>query len=139
MTDIDFESLRQETEETYGESREEFIARMISQGFSVKYPASSELFIDIDNEQQLATFQANIKVLDQEFGASYIITPSKSQTPGRYHAVVTMKLDVTSIERIALQAALGSDPLRELLSIFRIKRGIEPATIFIENGEANES
>jgi hypothetical protein len=44
-----------------------------------------------------------------------------------------MPYTVTSIERVALQAMLGSDSIREMLSWLRLRRGIDTPTIFFEN------
>ena len=65
-------------------------------------------------------------------GVTYLVRPSPSGRPGRHHVVVTMPRPVSPMERIALQAILGSDPIREMLSWFRIERGIEEPTIFFE-------
>jgi len=40
--------------------------------------------------------------------------------------------DLTPIERVLLQACLGSDPVREVLSFLRIKRNHPTPTTFFE-------
>lgn len=106
-------------------------------GCYVKHPKDNELFVDIDNESDLLTFEKNVKVLEQHIVVKgWNATPSKSGLPKR-HIVVWLDRDVKdNVERILLQAVLGSDRLRELLSYVRIDQGINHnPTVFFEKEE----
>lgn len=119
------------------EAREIFIARVESEGFRVVLPADNELQIDIDNGLHYATFLRNLESLarNMEDADEWLIEmhPSKSGPPRR-HITIQLPGTVTPWQRIALQAALGSDPMRELLSSIRLMRGDVHPTLFVEKG-----
>jgi hypothetical protein len=98
-------------------------------GRKMIFPEPNELFVDIDSEVAMRRFTRTVRHL---VGVSYVVRPSPSLRPGRYHVVVTMPRRVTALERIALQAILGSDPTREMLSWLRRARGIVEPTVFFE-------
>jgi hypothetical protein len=99
----------------------------------IRYPEPNELFIDIDTRDQLATFERNFEVLRRYIPVEECTeTPSKRGWP-HVHIVVRLKHAVTSIERIAMQTALGSDPMREILSIARVYTNQQHATCFFED------
>lgn len=143
LNNDDFKSFAGISEETkwgdpgYEESSEEFIKRIEDEGFKVVYPKSNELFIDIDSEKQLETFNSHFNRLHNEFNdMKRIYYPSKSGFP-RTHIIVTMPFNMSNLERIAWQAVLGSDPVRELLSMIRLTNGLEHPTLFCEPKEKN--
>jgi len=57
---------------------------------------------------------------------------------GNKHVYVVLPFESTPIERIALQAVLGSDPIRELLSIRREDEGADNPSLFFEKPNAVE-
>jgi hypothetical protein len=97
-------------------------------GLVVRYPASNELFIDIDSEAAFFAFEHLFGIFCEHYwdGAledgtmpAFVKAPSPSGKPGRYHIVVTLPRDVaTQKERIVWQALLGSDTTREALAYF---------------------
>lgn len=129
----------QELPDTYfdraNETREAFITRMEAAGYRIVTPKSNELLVDIDSEEQYETFLANWEVLlrnqSTAFEAKYEEHESRSGYPRR-HVIVTLPFDVSPWQRIAWQAALGSDPVRELLSAIRLRRGDVHPTLFVE-------
>lgn len=86
-------------------------------GMKVLFPATDELFIDIDNAEDWQKFCELVEPLKKErlvVGCSW--TTSKSGNP-RKHVIVKLSRAVESeAERIALQAFLGSDRKREMLN-----------------------
>ncbi len=127
------------------EEREKFIRRMKKEGKKVNTPRSHELFIDLDSEEQRRVFHRNFRTLldnvDNLFlepSATPTIVynkPSKSGPP-RKHIIIYFPLHeggFSDVERIAWQAALGSDPMRELLSLVRSVKGDAFPTLFVEN------
>lgn len=97
-------------------------------GLVVRYPAPNELFIDIDSQGELYNFESLFDIFCEHYWddvpedgpvPSFVMTPSPSGKPGRYHIVVTLPREVPSQkERIVWQALLGSDATREALAYF---------------------
>jgi|SRR6185369_2135334 len=102
-------------------------------GQQVVEPAEHELFIDIDTEEDFGVFLRHYTVLSQAgYVFGYGAIPSKSGLPHR-HVIVYLNRPVRSHEeRILLQAALGSDRKRELLSWIRIQNGNPTPSVFFE-------
>jgi hypothetical protein len=108
-------------------------------GKVVVLPDPDELFIDIDSQEGLDTMFAMMSVAAD---AGIRINEKKrlpSKTPGHWHVYLTIQVGaksftVTKLLRVALQACLGSDRKRELLSLAKIMHHIErPPTVFFEN------
>lgn len=118
------------------ETREEFIMRMAEEGYIPRYPSPNELLIDIDNDTHWEAFVRSFDIFKREYPLeqSCKIYPSRSGLPCR-HVIVQLPFKIDDWQRIALQAALGSDPVRELLSILRLQRGDAHPTMFIEKEE----
>lgn len=107
-------------------------------GCIVVLPKPNELFVDIDSADALATFKVAIKKIEEGFTDSltYNQRPSPSGREGRFHITVTLPRNVKSHEeRILLQALLGSDPIRELVSWGRVQRRAPEPTLFFEKPE----
>lgn len=102
----------------------------------VVFPKPNELQVDIDSD---AAYERYCGVLDHMLHhfpfVTESITPSRSGYPKR-HIVLTLRKPVTDVQRIALQAILGSDPVRELLSLKRIENGDPHPTLFLEKKKA---
>lgn len=117
-----------------GEAQKQAAAK----GLIVVHPADDELFVDIDDDASYGVFQENLAVIRRQIAhldISCSTTPSPSRRSGRYHIRVKMPRPVTPIERIALQAILGSDRKREALSWCRIETGVGSPTLFFEKPE----
>lgn len=115
------------------ESREDYEERMRSKGCSIFYPKDNQLQIDIDSYEQGERFVLNLNLLRDNIKNIEIVkdVPSKSGEDHR-HITIELPFKITDIERVAFQAALGSDPRRELLSILRILKGDSKPTLFAE-------
>lgn len=117
------------------EVREKYLARVISEGYQVVTPLANQLQVDIDSAEHYAAFLHSAEVLLRNWKDAYIVDiedhPSKSGG-GRRHITLTLPFEVSPWQRIALQAALGSDPVRELLSATRLMRGDVHPTLFVE-------
>lgn len=110
------------------------------EGKVVKLPEPNELFIDIDSEADYLFFLEQLARI-QQFDFAFISsdTPSSSGLPKR-HIVVDLPFDLTTVQRIAWQAALGSDRVREILGLVRANIGDPYPTLFLEKKpEATES
>lgn len=102
-------------------------------GCTLRIATDTELFIDIDTEDQYLQCQSMLGWLngDHQIYHKWVVTPSKSGLPHR-HVIATLREPRPLIERITLQAVCGSDPLREAISLKRARTGEENAVIFFE-------
>lgn len=107
-------------------------AAATAKGLVVVVPKANELFVDIDDEESRTLFEARIGIVVDVIPCTWVMRPSPSGLPGHFHVTVTLPLEVTAIERIALQACLGSDRLHELLSWRALMRGSSMPTLFFE-------
>ena len=107
-----------------------------ARGQVIRLPEKNELFVDIDTKEQLQHFHRMLPRLakhEDRLWLDFVCTPSRSGGD-RLHVVVKLPRDVMSdLERIALQAILGSDPVRELISIARVKFENPHPSVFFEN------
>jgi len=102
------------------------------EGLDVRFPTDHELLIDIDNDHSYELFEHQILIVKKFFSAVNVqVTPSRHGLPGR-HIVVTMQRSVTELERITLQACLGSDRVREVLGFVQMMNGDPHPTLFLE-------
>lgn len=121
---------------TGNEPRAEFIARMEAEGFRVDLPAANELQVDIDTAEQYLVFKERFETLKRNFDLASSFTwkenASKSGGP-RKHIRIELPWEVSSEwERIAWQAGLGGDSLRELRSCVRLAKGDEHPSLLVE-------
>jgi hypothetical protein len=106
-------------------------------GLIVVTPKNNELFIDIDSDTDLAEFDRNYGIIDELFGIDEAVqTPSRNKKQGK-HIVVTLAQPITPLERVLLQAILGSDRKREALSLWRIRNNDPNPTLFFEKSESS--
>lgn len=99
---------------------------------NVVFPMANQLQIDIDNEHSYAVYQKMFEIIDRHYGVrSTSDKPSRSGLPKR-HITLTLNQNVTNMERIALQACMGSDRVREILSVVQEASGDPHATLFLE-------
>lgn len=102
-------------------------------GCTVKLPAPNQLFVDIDSEDGAMWFCLNIGKVSEQVGVVDTERhPSRSGTPLHEHVTVTLAREVTEMERILLQAVLGSDRKREALSWVRLVNNDPNPTLFFE-------
>jgi len=120
-------------------------ALAVQKDLKIVHPQHNELQIDIDNEDQYNSFRhvwpmfkaIAYNVLDRQT-VRYKMKPSKSndgkgENKYRYHITVPLAGDIyDDMERIALQAILQSDPIRELLNFSRHKNNNKPNILFLE-------
>jgi hypothetical protein len=99
----------------------------------ILYSTDRTLLLDLDGEEAFNTFQRQVYLLAQldivDFDPDgYKVMRSKS---GNYHVIVTLDEDLPIEQRITLQALLGSDLKRELLSLAGWRTGQEnPVLLF---------
>lgn len=113
-------------------SYERAVKTAAARGLEIVLPANNELFIDIDSDADFRVFNEQKKVLAQtETILREEVRYSASGPPHR-HIVLVLKRELSPMMRIALQASLGSDRKRELLSMQRACAGNPHPTLFFE-------
>lgn len=122
----------------YAISSEAAYGRALAAGWVVVLPEETQLFIDIDNVEDLAKFHELWPTLKQFRPDAEVLrnTPSPSGKKGRFHIVVDLKIPIDQYGRVMLQAAMGSDRKRELLAWRRIENEDEHPTLFFEKPES---
>lgn len=107
-------------------------------GQQIIRPGPRDLFLDIDSEESYQLMNKRLMDLaNAEFQLEIVsCKPSRSGYPHR-HAILRANRDLSVAERIALQACMGSDLVREFLSLMRIWAGGE-GTTFFENPDRKD-
>lgn len=111
---------------------DEASAKATADGFTVYRSEPSVLLLDLDTEASVKQYakvrpvlEQTITVLEEERWAS------KS---GNLHIRLVLEGNLEPLHRFALQAALGSDGVREALSIAYLLEGVEePSLLFRPN------
>ncbi len=105
----------------------------------IRYPGPMELFLDLDTPEQRAQFELMLPFFEKLYPIDKI--QYRNSKGGNTHVILCLKEDnfasgiyreLDNKTRIAMQALLGSDPKRELFSIFRALRSDKYATLFFE-------
>lgn len=109
------------------------LTQALAEGLDVVFPQTDELQIDIDNEHSRRLFENQLMILKRFVGVlGTISTPSKSGKPHKYHITVKLDVKLSVPTRLGLQAMLGSDRVRELLSYVQYINGDQHPTLFLE-------
>lgn len=115
-------------------SQDERDANAAALGLVVVEPTDFELFIDLDN--RLGVEYDLLNLIEHAGLPVSIGSRWPSKTAGHFHAVLVCHFRLDAMTRIALQAAFGSDPKREILSVARVVTGVNAApTVFFETAE----
>jgi hypothetical protein len=114
--------------------REEYLCNLEAKGIQVIEPEKDEVFLDLDTDEDFHEFIERLRHMQDylHYGFDYTITTSKSGLPHR-HVVVKM-FEMSDWERVAVQMALNSDPMREFLSVIRLIN-MEKRPIVLFEGE----
>lgn len=105
-------------------------------GWELVLPQPNQLFIDIDSEEAYQEFLKRYHAFSQyrynTWEVQTVTKISKSGFPNRHIYITFKDRTFTDLERLALQAALGDDPVRVFLSGIRIENNFSPAITFFE-------
>lgn len=90
----------------------------------VVYPGPYQVFLDLDSESAFYVFMARLAIVNriEKLACDPLVTYSASGY-GHRHVTLTLLRPIGSLERIALQSLLGSDPVREALSYVSWRSG----------------
>lgn len=100
-------------------------------GLSVVLPNDNELMIDCDS-RHTNHVDALMKIMESTGVVKIIQRRVTTSRTGNKHVYLTLDRVVTPLERIALQAALGSDAEREMYSLMHLFKGDPNPTLFFE-------
>ena len=106
-------------------------------GCEVIEPDAFTLLLDYDSIEAWLKFAKQRNLIEELFGIKKIEEWNSSSSPPNKHVRVTLDTALSADQRLALQAALGSDPTREILGVRRTQLSIEhPSLLFKpENSE----
>jgi hypothetical protein len=100
-----------------------------AQGFVVHRADDYTLLLDLDTQASIDQFWRVLPVVVQHYAISPRLEFWRSKN-GHYHVSLKLNHHLECLERYALQAMLGSDGVRELLSIRDSRYGVEPSVLF---------
>ena len=103
-------------------------------GCVVVTPAPNEIFVDIDTAEDLVILRDVCRRLEENDCRLELVRMTPSRSGGvRRHAVLRAPFELDDLTRVAFQACLGSDRVREALAILRLRKGVgRPVTCFFE-------
>lgn len=114
------------------EVREDAVEKAARLGLTLVQPNPDQVFVDIDSERERVEFLARwLMFLELYPDATYTETRSQNNNWHIYITIPSLS-PIGDHERIALQAALGSDPLREMLAIMHGRAGYKYTSVFFE-------
>ncbi len=129
---FEFEPLDDLDNDCYHLDPTDYIEEAKKEGYSVIISDNKHLFIDIDSEKSFQTYQKMLPHLEHFFSLRVESDqPSKDGLPKR-HIILKLYKDLPIEMRVALQACLGSDLVREMNSILRCFYKISPVSFFFE-------
>jgi hypothetical protein len=104
---------------------------------NIVLPNRDQLQIDIDTQEGIHTYNQNYGrfvqcVTDISHVERHASRHASEEQPYKEHITLTLDRDVDPTERILFQLMLGSDPVRELLSYYRLLNGDANPTLFFE-------
>lgn len=105
-------------------------------GMTLLLPTHDELLLDLDSRWARRTFERRVRLVQRagvELKYQHIWQSQHSHWwARRYHASIEFPRSLSDTERIAWQTALGSDPMRELLSMVCVEKQIPLPTVLFE-------
>ncbi len=100
-------------------------------GLVAVLPGDDELFLDIDDRADFRVMKDIIGVLEHNGFMLAEVKRTRSKS-GNWHVYLRAPMPLDPVLRIALQACLGSDRKREVLSVLRHLHGNYSPTVFFE-------
>lgn len=104
---------------------------------AIVLPEKNQLQVDIDFEKIPAATEKAIQILVKAMDGPVGLTRYRSRH-GRLHLVFDLPKEVTDIERIAWQAALGSDPVREAMCLMALAKNIKNGCLLIQRKDGTD-
>ena len=99
------------------------LTRARKHGWRIVEPKANQLQLDLDGARALRKYGMQFSILRKSgltAGWKELIKGSKKRS--HVHIVITMPKKIKNLERVALQAILGSDIKREAFNYTRVKK-----------------
>jgi len=100
-------------------------------GHEIVLPTPSTLLLDLDTPESLDRYEALRDTFFERFNLKEK-SRWKSRSNTGWHVVVEMEEACGCYFIVAMQAILGSDPVREILSLERIENNVDPYGFLIK-------
>lgn len=115
----------------YTKKHEEAIIEAEANGFEVVKSDEFTILLDLDGEEAKKRFDSMRSFLDQCFTIMGQEEWTSKSGGDHKHIKLILAGPLEVAERIAIQALMGSDPRRELLTLLNLKNGVEnPSVLF---------
>lgn len=102
--------------------------RAVLEGLEIIEGTPSTLLVDLDNGADMN--QEMLTKLSEQFGG-FTYQQWESRSGCGRHVRITMDVSFTPAQALALESALGSDPLRTILGVKRLQNGVvQPRMLF---------
>lgn len=109
-------------------------------GLQVVFPRKNQLQIDVDSEEAFVEFERRLACFAFPQLTRVDVVPSASGLPHRHITLSFATRKFSEWERIALQACLGSDPIREFMNAMRFERGEpRPSRLFQQKSVSTQT
>lgn len=105
------------------------IADAEARGFEVVRANDRTLLLDLDDEEAVATYRRVLPLLQERFEA--VATDWKSKS-GNTHVKIALGAPLPWAVRYALEAALGSDGVRQVLAVLQMQNGCDEASVLFK-------
>lgn len=102
----------------------------------VVYPKPNQLQLDLDTEDAFSEFQRRFGTMDFSDTPPTVDIKESASGEGHRHVTLTFNKIFEEWERLAIQAALGDDPIRVFLNVKRKIHGIENPSRLFEKDKA---
>lgn len=105
-------------------------------GWKIVEPKPNELQLDLDGSRAVRRYGMQFSILRKAGltkGWREKLLPSKKS--GHVHVVITIPKAVNNLERVALQAILGSDIKREAFNYSRVKKHNKYPIVLFKRGD----
>jgi hypothetical protein len=126
-------------EEYHVDTWEEGGKKALEAGFKIVPARKATVLLDLDTPEDVARYEAILERIQKPMGHAWGLKEVerwKSKSGVGTHVHLEMTSDLNEYERVALQALLGSDPVRELISLMRMRHGVtHPSRLFRPQGE----
>jgi hypothetical protein len=133
-----------EGEIEYTLENEEFLKEIEAKGeFEIIFPDDFTILLDIDSEEAYNRYKTMFKKFCEYFALKEngLEEYFSISGPPKRHVIIRIEPPkLNKFQRIALQAILGSDPMKEFYSLERVRQGIEnPIFLLKPKGGKNGS
>jgi hypothetical protein len=107
------------------------VAKARRDGFDVVWPELDQVLLDLDDQNAMEHYERILPMAKDIFGAVER-RRWRSKSGQGWHVVVEVDHELTAIQRVALQAAMGSDRKRELMATARAMRRDEHVSVLFK-------